>query len=101
MIELLILWNVAALRQEQTNDTDSTVGVVAIWILAQVLIWPVSLFVLIWKFFKLPWLKALVVAVVITTIGFLIGGSTFYFVVGGLFMVAAASAVAHIVLSDA
>jgi hypothetical protein len=100
MIELLILWNVAAIRQEAQEDNDFTTGAVAVWIVLQFFIWPISLFVLLWKKAGLAWSWALVTSVVVTTLGLLLGGLDFYYIMGIAGICAAASVVGYIVANS-
>jgi hypothetical protein len=101
MIELLILWNIAAARADQQEEnTDFTYGVIAAWVMLQVLIWPISVFALLMKL-GMRWLPSLITASAFTIIGYLIGGESFYFVLGFIAVFAAASLVAKSVVWDA
>jgi hypothetical protein len=101
MIELFILWNVAAARADQrSEDTDFTTGVVVIWALLQILIWPVSMWLLLWKRLGLDWGWALGITTTFTSLGILIAQDSFYWVVGFLASVVAFSLIANEVVSD-
>jgi hypothetical protein len=100
MIELLILWNVAAARADQAENTDMTHGVIAAWVMLQILIWPISIFALLRKL-GVRWLPSLIAASAFTIIGYLLWGENFYFLLGGIAVFAAASLVAKSVVWDA
>jgi hypothetical protein len=100
MLELLILWNVSALREERREDTDFTIGIVGVWIMLQLLIWPLSAIALLRKT-GLSWLLSILAASAFAFIGYLIGGESFYLGVGILSMVGAACLVSYAVVSDA
>lgn len=100
MIELFILWNVAALRSEGKEDNDTTTGAIAVWIMLQILIWPISMFTVLWQKTKLRWDQALIVSLIVLTWGIWLGGENFFFTMGMLFMVAAAILVAKFVVDN-
>jgi hypothetical protein len=101
MIELFILWNVAALRSDQQEDTDFSSGLIAVWIMLQIFIWPLSIFLVLWKRFGLKWFPSFIIAGSTLTWGWwLLGGENFFFGMGMLAMVAAASVVAHYVTNE-
>jgi hypothetical protein len=101
MIELFILWNVAAARADANNeDTDFTTGAVVVWALLQILIWPVSMWLLLWKRFGVEWGWALGITSTFTSLGILIAQDSFYWVVGFLAAVVAFSLIAKEVVSD-
>lgn len=100
MLELLILWNVGALRQERQEDNDFSSGIIAVWIMLQLLTWPLSLIAILRKV-GLPWLISILAASAFTFIGYLIGGESFYLGMGILSMIAAACLVAYAVVWDA
>ena len=97
MIELLILWNVAAARADLGEDNDFSTGLIAVWIMLQILIWPLSILALLIKL-GVHWLPSLIAASAFTTIGYLLWGENFYYSLGMIGMVAAACVVAkHVV----
>ena len=102
MIELLILWNVAAARADANNqeDTDFTTGAVVIWALLQIVIWPLSMWLLLWRRFNVRWTWALGITSTFTSLGILIAQDSFYWVVGLLMSVVAFSLIAKEVVSD-
>jgi hypothetical protein len=100
MIELLILWNVAAARADQSEDTDATTGVIVVWAVLQILIWPVSMWLLLWKRLGVEWAWALGITSTFTSLGLLIAQDSFYWVVGFLASVVAFSLIAKEVVSD-
>lgn len=82
MLELLILWNLAAFRQEHQEDNDFSSGAVAVWILLQLVVWPLSLFIICWQKFRWHWLVSANVAVWFTYLGYKFWGDNFYFLFG-------------------
>jgi hypothetical protein len=100
MIELLILWNVAAARADRGEDSDFTSGAIGVWIIVQILIWPLSMFLLLWQRFGMRWYTALISAVAFTGVGYLLWADSFYLVVGMIATVAAACVVANEVVSN-
>jgi len=102
MIELFILWNVAAARADAGNqeDTDFTTGAVVIWALLQIVIWPVSMWLLLWKRVGVEWGWALGITSTFTSLGIFIAQDSFYWVVGFLASVVAFSLIAKEVVSD-
>ena len=100
MIELFILWNVAAARADQGEDTDFTTGLVVVWGVLQILIWPISMFALLWKKVGMRWDRALIVSGIVMTWGLWLGGENFFFGMGMLAVVAAFSVIAYVVVSD-
>jgi hypothetical protein len=101
MIELLILWNVAAARADYAEDNDfSAAGIVSVWALLQVLLWPISMWLLLWKRFGVEWGWALGITSTFTSLGVFIAQDNFYLVVGMLASVVAFSLIAKEVVSD-
>jgi len=101
MIELLILWNVAAARADHgSEDTDATTGVIVVWALLQILLWPISMWLLLWKRFGVEWGWALGITSTFTSLGVFIAQDSFYLVVGMLASVVAFSLIAKEVVSD-
>lgn len=100
MIELFILWNIAAARADQSEDTDMTTGVIVVWAFLQLFIWPVSMFLLLWKKVGLRWDRALIVSGIVMTWGLWLGGENFFFGMGMIAVVAAFSLIAKEVVSD-
>ena len=100
MIELLILWNVAAARADQSEDTDATTGVIVVWAMLQILIWPVSMWLLLWKRLGVEWAWALGITSTFTSLGILIAQDSFYWIVGFIASVVAFSLIAKEVVSD-
>jgi hypothetical protein len=101
MIELFILWNVAAARADNgSEDTDATTGVIVVWAVLQILIWPISMFALLWKKVGMRWDRALIVSGIVMTWGLWLGGENFFFGMGMLAVVAAFSVIAYQVVSD-
>jgi hypothetical protein len=101
MIELFILWNVAAARADNASeDTDGTTGVIVVWALLQILLWPISMWLLLWKRFGVEWGWALGITSTFTSLGVFIAQDSFYLVVGMLASVAAFSLIAKEVVSD-
>jgi hypothetical protein len=100
MIELLILWNVAAARADQSEDTDETTGIIVIWALLQIVIWPVSMWLLLWRRLGVEWGWALGITSTFTSLGLLIAQDSFYWIVGFLASVVAFSLIAKEVVSD-
>jgi hypothetical protein len=102
MIELFILWNVAAARVDASDgeDNDFTTGLVVVWAMLQILIWPISMFALLWKRVGMRWYQALLASGVVMTWGLWLGGENFFFAVGMLAVVVACSLIAKEVLSD-
>lgn len=100
MIELLILWNVAALRSDGERDNDFSSGAIAVWIMLQILLWPFSLFAILWKRVGWSWWASLVATGTTVTWGYWLWGENFYFSMGMLGMVAAACVVAYAVVND-
>lgn len=96
MIELFILWNVAAARVDANNgeDDDFTTGAVLVWAVLQILIWPLSMFALLWKRVGMRWYQALLASGVILTWGFWLGGENFFFGMGMIAVVAAFTMIA-------
>jgi hypothetical protein len=89
MIELLILWNVAAARADASEDSDFSSGAIAVWIMLQILIWPISMFALLWKKVGMRWDRALIVSGIVMTWGLWLGGENFFFSMGMIFIVLA------------
>jgi hypothetical protein len=100
MIELFILWTVAAARADQGEDTDFTTGTVVVWAVLQILIWPISMFALLWKKVGMRSDRALIVSGIVMTWGLWLGGENFFFGMGMLAVVAAFSVIAYVVVSD-
>lgn len=103
MIELFILWNVAAARADASDgyDDDFTPGgLLPVWALLQILIWPVSMFALLWKKVGMRWYQALLASGVILMWGFWLGGENFFFGMGMISVVAACSVIAKEVISN-
>jgi hypothetical protein len=100
MIELLILWNIGAARADQAEDTDFTTGLIVVWAVLQIVIWPVSLWLLLWKRFKVEWGWALGITSTFTSLGLLIGQDSFYWIVGFIMSAVAFSLIAKEVVSD-
>jgi len=103
MIELLILWNVAAARADMSsgeNDDFSAGSLLPVWAMLQILIWPISLWLLLWKRFGVEWGWALGITSTFTSLGVFIAQDSFYLVVGMLASVAAFSLIAKEVMSD-
>jgi hypothetical protein len=100
MIELFILWNIAAARADQSEDTDMTTGVIVVWAFLQLFIWPVSMFLLLWKKVGLRWDRALIVSGIVMTWGLWLGGENFFFGMGIIAVIAAFSLIAKEVVSD-
>jgi hypothetical protein len=100
MVELFILWNVAAARADGGQDNDFSSGAIGVWIVLQILIWPLSMFLLLWQRFGLRWYTSLIVASAFTLIGFLLWADSFYYVVGMVAAVVAACVVANEVVSN-
>ena len=100
MIELFILWNVAAARADSGEDNDFTSGAIGVWIVLQILIWPLSVFLLLWQRLGLRWYTSLITASAFTLIGYLLWADNFYLLVGMIAAVAAACVVANEVVSD-
>jgi hypothetical protein len=101
MIELLILWNVAAARADASHeDTDFTTGIVVVWAVLQIFIWPLSMFALLWKKARMRWDRALIVSGIVMTWGLWLGGEDFFFGMGMIAIVAAFSVIAKEVVSN-
>jgi hypothetical protein len=103
MIELFILWNVAAARTDMSsgeNDDFSPGTLVSIWALLQILIWPLSMWLLLWRRFGVEWGWALGITSTFTSLGILIAQDSFYWVVGFIMSVGAFILIAKEVLSD-
>ena len=85
MIELFILWNVAAARADNSSgeDTDLTPsGLLPVWAMLQILIWPLSMWLLLWKRFGVEWGWALGITSTFTSLGIFLAQDSFYWVVG-------------------
>ena len=103
MLELFILWNVAAARVDANDgyDDDFTPGgLLPVWALMQILIWPLSMFALLWKKVGLRWHQALIASGVILTWGLWLGGENFFFAMGLIAVVAAFSLITKEVISN-
>jgi hypothetical protein len=103
MIELFILWNLSAARVDASdgeNDDLSVGSLLSVWALLQILLWPISMFGLLWKKVGMPWYRALIASAVIMTWGLWLGGENFFFGMGMLAVVAAFSLIAKKVLSN-
>lgn len=99
MIELLILWNVAALREDIRDEQDRGFALIAAWVVLQILLWPISLFVIMCRWFRWRIWVSLIAASAFTGLGYLAWGDNFYFLLGCFFVGAAAVAVAWGILS--
>jgi hypothetical protein len=101
MVELFILWNVAAARADRAEDDDFTAsGLLPVWAMLQLFIWPLSLFFLLWQKLGLRWYMSLITASAITAVGYLKWGENFYFLIGFISVFAAVCVIAYEVVSD-
>ena len=103
MIELFILWNVAAARADMSsgeNDDFSAGSLLPVWAVLQVLIWPISLWLLLWRRFGVEWGWALGITSTLTSLGIFIAQDSFYWVVGLIMSVGAFILITKEVLSD-
>jgi hypothetical protein len=103
MIELFILWNVAAARVDNSSgeNSDFSAGsVLPVWAMLQILIWPISMWLLLWKRLGVEWGWALGITSTFTSLGILIAQDSFYWVVGLIMSVGAFTLIAKEVLSD-
>jgi len=101
MVELFILWNVAAARADRAEDNDfEASGLLPVWAMLQLFIWPLSLFFLLWQKFGLRWYTSLITASAFTAVGYLIWKENFYFLIGFISVFAAVCIIAWEVLSD-
>ena len=99
MIELFILWNVAAARADNYSGEDDN-NLLPVWALLQILIWPLSMWLLLWKRLGIDWGWALGITSTFTSLGILIAQDSFYWVVGLIMSVGAFTLIAKEVLSD-
>lgn len=86
------------MREEGRPDNDFSSGLIAVWIMLQILIWPISLFVILWQKLRWNWFVSLIAAAAFTTLGYLAWGDNFYFLLGALGIVAAASVVTYAIV---
>jgi hypothetical protein len=103
MIELFILWNVAAARADMSsgeNDDFSASGLLPVWAILQILIWPISMWLLLWRRLGIDWGWALGITSTFTSLGIFIAQDSFYWVVGLIMSVGAFTLIAKEVLSD-
>jgi hypothetical protein len=103
MIELFILWNVAAARADNSSgeDTDFTAqGLLPVWAMLQILIWPISMWLLLWKRLGVEWGWALGITSTFTSLGIFLAQDSFYWVVGFIMSVGAFILITKEVLSD-
>ena len=103
MIELFILWNVAAARADMSSGEDddfAASGLIPVWALLQVLIWPISMWLLLWRRFGVEWGWALGITSTFTSLGIFIAQDSFYWVVGLIMSVGAFTLIAKEVLSN-
>jgi hypothetical protein len=99
MIELFILWNVAAARVDSYSGDDDN-NLLPVWALLQILIWPLSMWLLLWKRLGIDWGWALGITSTFTSLGIFIAQDSFYWVVGLIMSVGAFTLIAKEVLSD-
>jgi hypothetical protein len=103
MIELFILWNVAAARADANdgyNDDFTPSGLLPVWAMLQILIWPLSLWLLLWKRLGVEWGWALGITSTFTSLGIFIAQDSFYWVVGLIMSVVAFILITKEVLSN-
>jgi hypothetical protein len=103
MIELFILWNVAAARADARagyDDDLSPGSLLPVWALLQILIWPLSMWLLLWRRFGVEWGWALGITSTFTSLGIFLAQDSFYWGVGLLMSVGAFILITKEVLSD-
>lgn len=100
MIELLILWNVASLRTELSDEDDIQFGLIGFWVMLQVLIWPISLFVIMCRWFHWNIFVSLIAASAFTIAGYLLWAESFYFLTGFTFVGLAGAFVARAIMKS-
>jgi hypothetical protein len=98
MIELLLLYNLSSLRGELREPSDTRAEIILFMVVAQIFIWPVTLFAWI-KRIGVRTITALsiVIAFTATTLVF---DWTFYFLAGFAAFVISTAFLAYLILQD-
>lgn len=92
MLELLLFWKLNDIREELVDyDTEETIGAVAIFVMAQVITWPLLLGVAVGK--KFGWIHGTLLASAVTTLS-LVFNWGFYFILGFVAAVITAGVIA-------